>query len=79
MKREIIDLNEIKRKITELKGSSVIVEVNRGRNKTIKFSGTIVSVYPSIFTVQTHFEKSCTCKTFSYFDVLCGDVKFVEG
>ena len=78
MKRNIINLDEIKQKITDLKGTPVVMEVNRGRNKFVKIEGVIVSVYPSVFTVETNSLKAYSSKTFSYFDVLCGDVKILE-
>lgn len=78
MKKNLIGLDEIKKRITELKGSSVIMEVNRGRNKIIKFNGKIVNIYASVFTVEAFSQKTFNSKTFSYFDVLCGDVKIIE-
>ena len=75
MKKNITALDDVKKRITELKGSSVKMEINRGRNKIIKFDGVIVSVYPSVFTVEALAQKNFSSKTFSYFDVLCGDVK----
>lgn len=77
MKREIINLDDIKKRITDLKGSPVKMEVNRGRNKIIKFDGVIECVYSSVFTVKAH-KQSFNSKTFSYFDVLCGDVKIIQ-
>lgn len=78
MKRNIIEIDEIKKRITELKGSPIKMEVNRGRNKIVKYEGVIVSVYPSVFTVETIAQKAFSSKTFSYFDVLCGDVKIID-
>ena len=77
MIRTPINLEEIKQKITGLKGSPVKMEINRGRNRIIKFHGIIESVYPSVFTVKAH-EMTFSSKTFSYFDVLCGDVKITR-
>ena len=54
------------------------MEVNRGRNKIVKFDGVIVDVYPSVFTVETDEKIILGSKTFSYFDVLCGDVKILD-
>ena len=72
-----VNLDDIKKRITELKGSPVKMEINRGRNKIVKFDGVIESVYPSVFTVKAQ-EMSFASKTFSYFDVLCGDVKITQ-
>lgn len=78
MKKNIIDLEKIKKEISALKGSTVKMEINRGRNKIIKFEGVIASIYPSVFTINQIKEKSFSSKTFSYFDVLCGDVKITS-
>lgn len=78
MKRNIIDLSSIKQKILDLKGIPVKMEVNKGRNKIVKFNGKIVNVYPSVFTVEADTPVIPENKTFSYFDVLCGDVKILD-
>lgn len=78
MKRNIIDLSSVKEKILALKGSTVKMEVNKGRNKIVKFNGVIVNVYPSVFTVEADTPQIPENKTFSYFDVLCGDVKILD-
>lgn len=67
-------IDEIKNKIHELKGVSVDLEVNTGRKKIKTFSGIIQSVYPSVFTFQ---DNDGNTKTYSYSDVLCGDVKIM--
>ena len=67
-------LQEIKQKISTLKGNLIFMEINRGRNKIEKFEAIIESVYPSVFTVKVNSEKQSPSQTFSYFDVLCGDV-----
>jgi len=67
-------LEEIKAKITALKGNSIKLAINRGRNKIERFEAIIESVYPSVFTVKVNAEKQLASQTFSYFDVLCGDV-----
>ena len=69
-----INLEEVKAKICNLKGAPVKMEVNRGRNKIVRFDGVIECIYPSVFTVKAH-KMTFASKTFSYFDVLCGEVK----
>ena len=51
------------------------MNVNRGRKKIEAISGDIRDVYPSVFTVETKLEK---IQTFSYYDVLCGNIKIIE-
>lgn len=74
MRKVGFNLENIKRQIAELKGQGVDFEVNMGRKKFVQFSGMIESTYPSVFTVQACDGK---LKTYSYSDVLCGDVKIL--
>ena len=64
-------LEEIKLKITNLKGQNVQMSINRGRKKIESLCAMIKDVYPSVFTIKTADEK---LQTFSYFDVMCGNV-----
>lgn len=64
-------LDEVKIKISELKGKNVEMSINRGRKKIDVVSATIKDVYPSVFTIKTEDEK---VQTFSYFDILCGNI-----
>lgn len=71
-------LNEVKKKISDLKAKTVDVTINLGRNKIVKFSGTLAGVYPALFTV-TPFDKSFKGKTsYSYSEYMCGRVKVYE-
>lgn len=67
-------LNTIKSQICELKGYYVEICVNRGRKKYDTIKGIIDNAYPSVFTIKAN-EK---LQTFSYFDVLCGNVVLVN-
>lgn len=75
MRKAATGLEEIKSKIIALKGSHVEININRGRKKYDSFSGTIQDVYPSVFTIVGHGE-GANIQTFSYYDVLCGNVIF---
>ncbi len=75
MRKVLMSLEDVKLKILALKGSQVEMNVNRGRKKIEAVSGVIRDVYPSVFTVETSMSK---IQTFSYFDVLCGNVKLKE-
>ncbi len=69
-------LDEIKLKISNLKGQNVKMSINRGRKKIESLTAIIKDVYPSVFTIKTSDEK---LQTFSYFDVMCGNVVLNEG
>lgn len=71
MRRIVYGLEEIKTKISSLKGQSINMSINRGRKKIETITATIQDVYPSVFTISTDDKK---VQTFSYFDVMCGNV-----
>lgn len=71
MRKIIYGLDDIKVKISSMKGQSVKMKINRGRKRIENVTATIKDVYPSVFTITTSDEK---LQTFSYFDVLCGNV-----
>lgn len=71
MKRNNVTLDDIKRKLIELKGKQINLQNNRGRNKIEKYNGCVENIYPAVFT----FKSDKIYKTFSYSDVLCGVVK----
>ena len=71
MRKISYGLDDIKMKIGNLKGQNVEMKINRGRKKIERVTAIIKDVYPSVFTIKTSDEK---LQTFSYFDVLCGNV-----
>lgn len=75
IKRNLDALDEIKAKIFSLKGTHVDLTVNKGRKRYDTFSGIVQNAYPSVFTFKTQDN----IRTFSYFDVLCGNVVFKIG
>ena len=70
MRKIIYGLDEIKLKISNLKGQNVQMNINRGRKRIESVTATIKDVYPSVFTIKTPDDK---LQTFSYFDVMCGN------
>ena len=75
MRKIIYGLDEIKLKISNLKGQNVEMKINRGRKRIESVTATIKDVYPSVFTIKTADEK---LQTFSYFDVMCGNVRVLD-
>ena len=75
MRKAGLSLEQIKTQIVALKGSEVAMNINRGRKKIDKLSGIIKDVYPSVFTVASPENQ---IQTFSYYDVLCGNVVFIK-
>ncbi len=75
MKKVRPSLQQIKRQIASLKGQDITLSINRGRKRFETFSAIIESVYPSVFTIKAvNQPKQSPLQTFSYFDVMCGDV-----
>ncbi len=80
MRKLYASLDDVKNSILQLKGKTVKMEINKGRKKIVQYSGTIENVYPSLFTVkffqgdELNIEKN----SFSYFDVMCGDIKITD-
>ena len=80
MRKLYASLDEVKNSILQLKGKLVKMQINKGRKKIVEYNGTIENVYPSLFTVkftqgdELNIEKN----SFSYFDVMCGDIKITD-
>lgn len=72
MRKVNLGLDEVKEKIKQLKGNEVEMNINRGRKKIDTINGIIKDVYPSVFTVKINAQGQI--QTFSYFDVMCGNV-----
>ena len=73
MRKIQFNIGDIKAKILSLKGEEVEMKYNKGRKKFDTISGTIQDVYPSVFTVSIK-DQNGQVQTFSYYDVLCGNV-----
>ena len=69
------DIKDIIEQITNLKGESVKMQINKGRKRVEKYEGIIESVYPSIFTVLVYDPDGEKHYSYSHAEVLCGDVK----
>ncbi len=64
------NIAEVKARIAGLKGKLLSVSVNKGRKKTVDLDGVIADVFPSVFT----FISGGELVSFSYSDVICGDI-----
>ena len=75
MKKQKMTLDDIKKAISALKGKPVDMEVNKGRKKMVKFEGVIENIYQSVFVVKVDNLTNADKKSYSFSEVLCGDVK----
>ena len=76
--KNTLSLSDIKDKVSSLKGQNIELKINKGRNKIVSLTATIDQVYPSMFVITPTSEVMLDRKSYSYSDVLCGDIKFVE-
>ena len=76
--KNTLSITEVKDKINSLKGKNIHLKVNKGRNKIVSLTAIIDQVYPSMFVIAPTCLVDLDRKSYSYNDVLCGDIKFVE-
>lgn len=69
-------LQNVKDEVFNLLGKDLYLTVNKGRKKIIKFNGIIESVYPSMFIIKPTECVDLDRTSYSYNDVLCGDITF---
>ena len=67
----------IKEQIKNMYGQEVGCIINKGRNKLVKLNVIIDQVYPSMFVIKPLENIELDRKSFSYNDVMCGDIKFL--
>ena len=70
-------LEEVKAIVKKLQGKNIEMVVNRGRNKRVTVNAMIEQVYPSLFVIKPENKIDIDRTSFSYFDVLCGDITFL--
>ena len=73
-----LTLIDIKNMVSDLKGQNISLKVNKGRNKIVSLTAVIENVYPSMFIISPTSNVDLDRKSYSYSDVLCGDVIFCE-
>lgn len=78
MRKATLKMAEIVEIITGMKGKKVDMEVNRGRKRIEKYVGVIETVYPSVFTVNIDSPENKGKQSYSFNEVLCGDVTIKE-
>jgi len=78
MRKNFLNLIDIKNKILDIQGRNIGISINRGRKKIESYSGVVENIYPSVFTVKILNDSQLKNVTCSYSDVLCGDVKIIE-
>lgn len=77
MKENLTSIAEVKAEIQNLLGKNINLEVNRGRNKIVKLCAKIDKVYPSMFEIKPYGNVILDKTSYSYSEVLCGNIKFM--
>ena len=77
MRKPNMTLNEIKQAIMALKGKQINMQVNNGRKKIVHYQGVVENIYQSVFVVKIENDNVIDKKSYSFTEVLCGDVKIV--
>ena len=78
MIKSTFNIQEIKDKVNQLQGKNISLKVNKGRNKIVSLTAIIDKVYPSMFVISPTCSVELDKNSYSYSDVLCGDVVFIE-
>lgn len=68
-------LDQIKEWVNLIIGKEVLVEVNKGRKKTIVRKGIVENTYPFFFTLRVDVDGSCQRISFNYVDILTKTVE----
>ena len=73
-----IRLEEVKTQISNLQGQNITLKINKGRNKIVSLTAIIDQVYPSMFIITPTSNVLLDRKSYSYSDILCGDVVLLQ-
>lgn len=76
MKSNGATIEEVKKQIKDLQGKNISMEVDKGRNKIVRLLASIDKVYPSMFIIKPQGEADIDKTSYSYSEVLCGNIKF---
>ena len=75
MRKTGLTIDMIRDKINELVGKNIYMEVCRGRKQIKKYNGVVENTFRSVFVVRlTDGGHVMDSLSYSYSDVLCGDV-----
>lgn len=72
------DINRVRASVHQQCGSSVMIQLDRGRNKVDVQRGVIQNAYPSVFTILVDDEREgnpSQLLSFSYTDIITRDIR----
>ena len=74
MRKRTMSIEEVRSYVSSLKGNPLSIKVNKGRNKIARYNGCVDEVYPSVFTLKISGDKNVAMLSYSYSDLICGDI-----
>ena len=75
MKKSGLNINDIREKMDELVGKNIDMQVCRGRKQIRNYSGTVENAFSRVFVVKLEKKEGAVDSlSYSYSDILCGDV-----
>ena len=75
MRKSQLTIDAVREKLKELRGAPVSMQVCRGRKQIKKYKGVVENTFPSVFVVRlTEGESAVPSLSYSYSDIVCGDV-----
>ncbi|MCL2570035.1 MAG: Veg family protein [Firmicutes bacterium] len=75
MKKGVLTIDMVREKIDELVGKNINMQVCRGRKQIKKYTGVIENAFSRVFVVKLDKKEGAVeSLSYSYSDILCGDV-----
>ena len=68
------NIQDVKQMVKNYGNKRVAVRINLGRNKCMQFCGVVRGIYPALFTISPDKPDFLGKTSYSYADVLCGNV-----
>jgi len=79
MRKNPLTIDAVKGKINELVGKDIHMQVCRGRKQIKNYKGIVENTYQRVFVVRlTEGESAVPSLSYSYSDVVCGEVVIKE-
>lgn len=74
MRKCVPRIDEVKAYVRDLTGRPLKIAVNKGRKKVLRYRGSVLAVYPRVFTLKITDDKNTELLACSYNDIICGDL-----
>lgn len=78
MRKSALTIDEVKNSVARLVGKPLRISVNKGRKRITRYFGSVLRVYPQVFTLQIADDADLELLACSYNDLICGDIRLIE-